>query len=131
FVMFGRFATLGARVIGVPRQADGPDLDTLRNLLPIHRPKLFVLSSAVHNPTGTSMTVANAYGVLQLAEEHGVALVEDDIYGDLSPASAPNAPARGAVVRLAALDRRRRVIYVGGFSKTLAANLRVGYLAAP
>ena len=131
FVMFGRFATLGARVIGVPRRADGPDLDALRDLLPVHRPKLFVLSSVLHNPTGTSMTAANAYGVLQLAEEHGVALVEDDIYGDLSPDTAPSAPARRPVVRLAALDRRRRVIYVGGFSKTLAANLRVGYLAAP
>jgi len=128
FVMFARFAMLGARVVGVPRRADGPDLDALRGLLAAHRPKLFVLSSVLHNPTGTSMTAANAYAVLQLAEEHGVTLVEDDIYGDLSPDPAPG---RATVVRLAALDRRRRVIYVGGFSKTLAANLRVGYLVAP
>ena len=133
FVMFARFAMLGARVIGVPRRADGPDLDALPRLMAAHRPKLFVLSSALHNPTGTSMTAANAYAVLQLAEEHGVTLVEDDIYGDLSaemPSHAP-APSHAPVVRLAALDRRRRVIYVGGFSKTLAANLRVGYLVAP
>jgi DNA-binding transcriptional MocR family regulator len=32
--------------------------------------------------------------------------------------------------RLASLDDGRRVIYVGGFSKTLAANLRVGFIAA-
>ena len=131
FVMFARFAMLGARVIGVPRRADGPDLEALRGLLVAHRPKLFVLSSVLHNPTGTSMTAANAYAVLQLAEEHGVTLVEDDIYGDLSPDATPHPPARLAALRLAALDRRRRVIYVGGFSKTLAANLRVGYLVAP
>ena len=131
FVMFARFAMLGARVIGVPRRADGPDLESLRGLLVAHRPKLFVLSSVIHNPTGTSMTAANAYAVLQLAEEHEVTLVEDDIYGDLSPDAAPGTPPQAAVVRLAALDRRRRVIYVGGFSKTLAANLRVGYLMAP
>jgi DNA-binding transcriptional MocR family regulator len=131
FVMFARFAMLGARVIGVPRGADGPDIDALRALLAAHRPRLFVLSSALHNPTGTSMTAANAYAVLQLTEEHGVTLVEDDIYGDLSPDAASRAPARPAPVRLAAMDRRRRVIYVGGFSKTLAANLRVGYLVAP
>ena len=131
FVMFARFAMLGARVIGVPRRADGPDLEALRGLLVAHRPKLFVLSSVLHNPTGTSMTAANAYAVLQLAEEHGVTLVEDDIYGDLSPDATPHPPARVAALRLAALDRRRRVIYVGGFSKTLAANLRVGYLVAP
>ena len=131
FVMFARFAMLGARVIGVPRAADGPDLAALRSLMAAHRPKLFVLSSVLHNPTGTSMTAANAYAVLQLAEEHGVTLVEDDIYGDLSPDASSHAAGRPAPVRLAALDRRRRVIYIGGFSKTLAANLRVGYLVAP
>lgn len=47
----------------------------LRALRAAHRPKLFVLSSALHNPTGTSMTPANAYAVLQLAEEHGGTLV--------------------------------------------------------
>ncbi len=32
--------------------------------------------------------------------------------------------------RLAALDQLRRVLYVGTFSKTLSASLRVGYVAA-
>ena len=32
-------------------------------------------------------------------------------------------------MRLAALDQLRRVIYVGSFSKTVAANLRVGFIA--
>jgi DNA-binding transcriptional MocR family regulator len=123
FVMFASFAALGARVIGVPRRAAGPDLDALPGVLAEHRPKLFVLSSIVHNPTGTSMTAPVAHALLRMAREHDVTLVEDDIYGDLSPAGAP--------VRLAALDQLRRVIYVGGFSKTLAANLRVGYLAVP
>ena len=31
--------------------------------------------------------------------------------------------------RIAALDQLHRVIYLGGFSKTLAANLRVGFIA--
>jgi DNA-binding transcriptional MocR family regulator len=123
FVVFASFAALGARVIGVPRRADGPDLQVLGALLAQHRPKLFVLSSVVHNPTGTSMSTSTAWAVLQMAQEHDFAIVEDDIYGDLSPP-----PPAG---RLAALDRLRRVIYVGGFSKTLAANLRVGYLAVP
>jgi DNA-binding transcriptional MocR family regulator len=126
FVMFATFAALGARVIGVPRRPDGPDLEVLRGLCAAHRPRLFVLSSVLHNPTGTSMTTSTAYALLRLAHEHDFAIVEDDIYGDLG--AAP--PARPAA-RLAALDRLQRVIYVGGFSKTLAANLRVGYIAAP
>jgi DNA-binding transcriptional MocR family regulator len=126
FVVFASMAALGARVIGVPRGIDGPDLDVLGHLLAQHRPRLFVLSSVVHNPTGTSMSARTAAALLRLADEHDFSIVEDDIYGDLG-APPPGRPG----LRLAALDRLRRVIYVGGFSKTLAANLRVGYLAAP
>jgi DNA-binding transcriptional MocR family regulator len=126
FVVFASLAALGARMIGVPRRAEGPDLEVLGDLLAQHRPKLFVLSSAIHNPTGTSMSAATAHALLRLAQEHDVLIVEDDIYGDLGLPP----PARSSV-RLAALDRLRRVIYVGGFSKTLAASLRVGYVAAP
>jgi DNA-binding transcriptional MocR family regulator len=124
FVMFGRFAAFGARVVGVPRQADGPDLDVLRRLLARHHPRLFVLSSVTHNPTGTAIGAARAYALLKLAEEHDLVLVDDDIYGDLHLESS----ARGAM-RVAALDQLRRTIHLGGFSKTLAAGLRAGFIA--
>jgi DNA-binding transcriptional MocR family regulator len=123
FLMFGRFAQLGARVVGVPRRADGPDLDRLAELAGTYRPKLFVTSSVLHNPTGTSLSAARAYGLLQLAERHDFRIVEDDVYCDMHPG-----PAVQACNRVAALDQLRRVIYLGSFSKTLAANLRVGFV---
>jgi len=121
YVMFGRFAAFGARVVGVPRGPDGPDTAVLANLLTRHQPKLFVVGAVLHNPTGTSISAANAHRLLKLADEYGFAVVEDDVYGDLHP---------GRALRLASLDQCRRVIYLGGFSKTLAANLRVGFVAA-
>ncbi len=124
FLMFGRFALLGARVVGVPRQADGPDLARLAELAAEHRPKLFVMGSVLHNPTGGSLSAAKAYGVLQLAERHDFRVVEDDVYCDLHPGAAVQ-----ACTRVAALDQLDRVIYLGGFSKTLAATLRVGFIA--
>jgi DNA-binding transcriptional MocR family regulator len=124
FVMFARFAAFGARVIGVPRGVDGPDIKVLRNLLTRHQPKLFVVGSVLHNPTSTSLSAANAQQLLRLADEYGFTIVEDDIYGDLHPGRSA-----GAAVRLASLDQLKRVAYVSGFSKTLAANLRVGYIA--
>ncbi len=120
FLMFGRFAAFGAKVVGVPRGLDGPDTTVLANLLTQHRPKLFVVGSVLHNPTGTSISPANAHRLLKLADEHGFMIVEDDVYGDLHP---------GRALRLASLDQLRRVIYLSGFSKTLAPNLRVGYIA--
>lgn len=122
FLMFARLAAFGANVVGVPRGPDGPDLEILGRLAQEHRPKLFVINAAVHNPTGFSLSAAGAYGVLRAAEAYGFMIVDDDTYGDLHP---------GGAIRLAALDGLRRVIHVGGFSKMLAASLRVGFIAAP
>ncbi|MET0320644.1 MAG: PLP-dependent aminotransferase family protein [Duganella sp.] len=125
FLMFGSFAALGAKVIGIPRLADGPDIARLAELAALHKPKLYVINSVLHNPSSTSLSAAKAFQVLKLAEEHDFILVEDDIYCDLHPGSAVQ-PA----TRLSALDQLQRVIYLGGFSKTMAANLRVGFIAA-
>ena len=124
FLMFGSFAALGARVVGIPRLADGPDLVQLEQLAALHKPKLYVINSVLHNPTSTSLSAAKAFRVLRLAEEYGFTIVEDDIYCDLHPGAAAQ-PA----TRIAALDQLQRVIYLGGFSKSMAANLRVGFIA--
>jgi DNA-binding transcriptional MocR family regulator len=124
FLLFGRYAQLGAKVIGVPRQSDGPDLARLEMLAAEHRPRLFVTTSVLHNPTSTAMSGAKAFQVLRLAEAHDFRIVEDDVYCDLHPGASVQ-----SCTRLAALDQLRRVIYLGGFSKTLAANLRVGFIA--
>ncbi|RJG15517.1 aminotransferase-like domain-containing protein [Massilia cavernae] len=124
FLMFGSFAATGARLVGIPRLADGPDLARLAELAALHKPRLYVINSVLHNPTSTSLSAAKAFQVLRLAEEHGFTIVEDDIYCDLHPGSAVQ-PA----TRLAALDQLNRVIYLGGFSKTMAANLRIGFIA--
>lgn len=121
FLMFGSFAALGTKIVGIPRLADGPDIEKLSELAALHKPKLFIINSVLHNPTSTSLSPAKAFQVLKIAEEHDFTIVEDDIYCDMSPAKSST--------RLATLDQLHRVIYLGGFSKTLAANLRVGFIA--
>jgi DNA-binding transcriptional MocR family regulator len=122
FQMFGRFASQGARLVGMPYTACGPDVDALESLVATWRPKMLVINSMLHNPTGTSVTPAQAFRILRLAEAYDFIVVEDDVSGDLCP---PGYPA----TRLASLDQLKRVIYLGSFSKTLAANLRVGFAA--
>lgn len=124
FLMFGSFAALGLHVVGIPRLADGPDLERLAELAAAHKPRLYVINSVLHNPTSTTLSAAKAFQLLRIAEQHDIVVVEDDIYCDLHPG-----PAVQPVTRLAALDQLRRVIYLGGFSKSLAANLRVGFIA--
>lgn len=120
YPLFGKLKLAKVEMLGVPRLADGPDLDALQALLEKHRPKVFFTQSLAHNPTGGSISLPKAHRLLQMAAAHGFLVVEDDPFADLQP---PNAP------RLAALDQLERVIYVSSFSKTLSAGLRVGYIA--
>ncbi|MNF61254.1 2-aminoadipate transaminase [compost metagenome] len=106
----------------VPRTAAGPDLQVLEDLLKRHRPRCLYINSLYHNPTGSSLTPKVAYRLLELAREHDVQIIEDDIYADFQD---------GAVTRLATLDAEQRVIYLASFSKTLSSSLRVGYLVEP
>jgi DNA-binding transcriptional MocR family regulator len=124
FLMFGSFSAMGAKVVGIPRLSDGPDIDRLAALAALHKPKLFIINSVLHNPTSTSLSAAKAFQILRLAAENDFMIVEDDIYCDMHPGVAVQ-PA----TRIAALDQLQRVIYLGGFSKTLSANLRVGFIA--
>jgi DNA-binding transcriptional MocR family regulator len=121
YPLFGKLKLAEVNMVGVPRLPDGPDLEALHELATAHRPKLFFTQSLAHNPTGSSLSLAKAHRLLQLAAQHDLQIIEDDPFADLMPASAP---------RLSALDQLDRVIYVSSFSKTLSAGLRVGFIAA-
>lgn len=121
YPLFGKLKLAKARIIGVRRLADGPDLEDLAAKGAASGAKVFFTQSLAHNPTGASLTMSAAHRVLQIAARHGLYVVEDDTFADLLPATSP---------RLAALDQLERVIYVGTFSKTISASLRVGYVAA-
>ncbi len=120
FILFGGLKSFGAKIVGVPWNADGPDTHIMEELIKEHRPRLFFTNTILHNPTGASISQPVAYRMLQLAEKYDMMLVEDDIYGDFHPAN---------VTRLATLDQLNRVIYVSSYSKTVSASLRVGFFA--
>ena len=109
------------RIIGVPYTLTGPDLAAFAAALAEHRPRLYVTNSALHNPTGATLSPQNAHRLLTLAAAHDLTIVEDDIFADLEPEPSP---------RLAALDGLNRVIRIGSFSKTLSASIRCGFIAA-
>jgi DNA-binding transcriptional MocR family regulator len=121
-VEYARLSALGMRLLPVPRGDEGPDLGVMQQLIEAHSPRLYVTVSVLHNPTGASLSLHRAHQLLRLAEQHDLQLVEDDTYAHLA---SPHLP------RLSALDGLRRSFYISGFSKILAPNWRVGYLAAP
>jgi DNA-binding transcriptional MocR family regulator len=125
FLHVQRMLASGLEIVRVPRLGDGPDIEVMREACARYRPRAFFCSSLLHNPTSSSLSPSKAFQVLQLAEEFNLTVVDDCTYADLLPPS-PLAQR----VPLAALDQLHRVVHIGSFSKTLAAGLRVGFLAA-
>jgi DNA-binding transcriptional MocR family regulator len=113
--------TQRVEVVGIPYTLHGPDLDAFAAACVKHRPKLYVTTAVLHNPTGVNISASTSHRLLRLAEVHDLILVEDTVYADLD-GSAP----RG----LAALDGLDRVVLLGSFSKTLSGALRSGFIAA-
>lgn len=120
YPLFGKLRLAKAKLVGVPRTADGPDLEEFERKTKQYRPRLFFLQPNAHNPTGSSMSLSNMHRLLKLADHYGVTLVEDDVFADILPKGSAH---------LAALDGLERVIYVGTFSKMLSTGLRCGYVA--
>lgn len=85
YPLFGKLQLHGARLLSVPRLADGPDMDALEAMLGVERPRLFFIQSVCHNPTGSDISPAKAHRLLQLAERHDLLLVEDDALADFKP----------------------------------------------
>lgn len=81
------------RVLEVPLGADGRlDLDALAAAFAgPERPSAYLLCNP-HNPTGTVHSPAELTRVAELAAEHGVAVISDEIHAPLVPADAGFVP---------------------------------------
>ena len=110
-----------ARIVGVPYTSSGPDVAAFEAVLASERPRLYITNSALHNPTGATISPQTAHRILSAAAAHR----PDHRRGR----HLRRFRAR-AVARLAVLDGLDRVIRIGSFSKTLSASIRCGYIAA-
>ena len=97
------------RIVGIPYTPSGPDTAAFEAALIKERPRLYITNSALHNPTGASLSPQTAHRILSAAAAHDLTIVEDDIFADFEPSPSP---------RLAVLDGLDRVIRIGSFSKT-------------
>lgn len=110
-----------ADICGIPYTPTGPDTAAFERALIEKKPRLYITNSALHNPTGATISPQTAHRILSLATAHNLTIVEDDILADFEPSLSS---------RLAVLDGLNSVIKIGSFSKTLSASVRCGYIAA-
>jgi 2-aminoadipate transaminase len=124
-----RLTRLGVNTIGIPLDDQGMRVGALAaSLADLKRrgvtPKYIYTIPTVQNPTGTIMPEARRAELLQLAEQYGVPIFEDDCYADLIW-DGRRPPA------LYAMSKTSNVIHIGSFSKSIAPALRVGFIVAP
>src|ERR671919_2744821 len=111
-----------ARVIGVPVDEDGFDVDALERLLARHEVKLVGLQTACQNPTGRNLSEERRQRIAGLAVERNFFIIEDRVYADTSfDGSAPR-PIRELAPA--------HVIYVNSLSKVVGGGLRAGWVVA-
>ncbi|MGI8803612.1 MAG: PLP-dependent aminotransferase family protein [Solirubrobacteraceae bacterium] len=112
----------GARLIGVPVDDDGLDVDALERILARHEIKLCVLQSACQNPTGRDLSATRAARLIELARARSFFVLDDGVYAGVR-FDGPDRP------RLRSLAPSH-VIYVDSLSKTMGGGLRLGWIAA-
>jgi 2-aminoadipate transaminase len=112
----------GARVIGVPVDEDGLDVDALERLLARYEVKLVALQTACQNPTGRNLSEDRRRRLAELAVERNFFVVEDRVYADARFEGEPVRPLRELVPA--------HVIYVNSLSKVVGGGLRAGWIAA-
>ena len=125
----GVFRGWQAAFVEVGVDADGMLVDELAATLAerdrhgLPAPKLVYDVPEFHNPTGVTLSAARRAALVELAERHGMLIVEDDPYRRIRFAGEPVPP-------IQALDRRGCVLGLGTFAKLVAPGLRVGWAVA-
>lgn len=115
------FTLAGARLVTVPNDDEGPELNVLERLAQSGAKGIYLMPSC-QNPTGLAISSTRRRALVDWSRRAGIPLIEDDYVSDLHLDGTPVAPLR-------ALDGD--VIYVGTYSKKLIPALRVGYVIAP
>jgi GntR family transcriptional regulator/MocR family aminotransferase len=116
------FAATGARLVPVPIDDEGFDLQTARKRS--RKARLAYVTPSHQYPLGVTMSLTRRLNLLEWARERDAFIIEDDYNSEYRYSGRPLASLQG-------LDRDGRVIYLGTFSKTIFPALRLGYLVVP
>ena len=124
----GAFASYQANVLHVPMDDDGLIPEALeeaiqRTAAAGKRAKFLYTVPNFHNPAGVTLAAGRRHRVLDICRRAGLLVVEDNPYGLLGFDGDP--------LRALRADDAEGVVYLGTFSKTFAAGVRVGWALAP
>ena len=114
----------GAELVGCPLQADGVDVASVAAACDEGAPALVHVIPNFHNPAGCTLSLDKRKRLVELADEHGFFIFEDDPYR-LVTFGDP------AAETMLDLDSAEKVLHSSSFSKTVSPGVRVGYVVGP
>lgn len=113
-------ATLGLHLEGVAIDDEGLTPDAFDSACRRLGPKLLYTVPTLHNPTGAVMSEARRREIAAIARRYDVLIIEDDVFGFLVDGARPYQALAPDVT-----------VFITGLSKSVAAGLRIGHVAAP
>ncbi|EHQ43630.1 aminotransferase-like domain-containing protein [Myroides odoratus] len=114
----------GAQLHPIPIHQEGIDLHALEKLCQQMPIRLLYLTVNHHYPTTQSLPVQQRVKLLQLAQQYGFILLEDDVNFDFHYNNTPPLP-------LISSDSKGMVIYLSSIGKSIASDFNTGLLLAP
>lgn len=114
------FASYGSRLVPIDVDEQGLDVSQLERF----SGSLVYVTPSHQFPTGYTMAIERRLRLLDWAYRTGSYVIEDDYDSDFRYDGPP-------LTALAGLDRRGRVLYLGTFSKSIGAGMRLGYIVLP
>src|ERR1044072_2617502 len=118
------FQQLGAKLIYVPVDEDGIDINAVEKLCEKKKIRLVYVIPHHHNPTTVTLSPERRMHLLKLATKYRFAIIEDDYDYDFHYSSKPIMP-------MASYDSKGNVIYIGTLTKPIAPAVRLGFIVAP
>ncbi|MDM1555012.1 MULTISPECIES: PLP-dependent aminotransferase family protein [Chryseobacterium] len=118
------FQKAGVNIVTLPIDEDGIIVESVREVCQKRKIRMLYLTPHHHYPTTVALSAQRRLELLELANEYGFVILEDDYDYEFHYDKSPILP-------LASADTNGMVIYIGSFGKSLAPGFRTGFIVAP
>lgn len=111
------------KVIEIPMNAEGMDLDILKSKINNRNPKLLYTMPNFQNPTGITSSQSHREKLLSICEQNNIPIIEDGFVEEMKYFGK-------SVLPIKSMDKKGIVFYIGTFSKVLFPGIRIGWIAS-
>ncbi|MEC4113874.1 aminotransferase-like domain-containing protein [Myroides pelagicus] len=118
------FQNKQANVLTVPVDQQGIDVDAIEKLCEKHTVRLLYITPHHHYPTTSTLSAQRRVKLLNLSNQYGFIILEDDYDYEFHYESTPLLP-------LASSDKKGMVVYTGTLGLSLIPGFKLGFIIAP